>query len=300
MAEFENVIYEKKGGIAYVILNRPEKLNAMDALTRIEIKQACNQANDDEDVKVIVVKGNGRCFSSGWDLAPGPFQPKLNFPKLREGRVQEAWDLALNRMHVGEDGIFSQALWDNMKPSIAQIHGYCLAAGGLLMSMCDLAIASEDAIFGYPAARFGGIGPLYAHPWYIGLRKSKELSFTGWMIGAQEALRIGWINKVVGREQLEDEVELWADTISKMPPMVAYFSKITINTFYEQMGSKSMMKLGGSLSAISEASTLPGSNKWAEKRRQEVGLQAYLEERDAPFKKVDNIIRERLGLRPKR
>ncbi len=299
MSNFENVIYEKKNSIAYLTLNRPDKLNAMDEATRIEIGEACFMANDDEDVKVIVVRGSGRCFSSGWDISPGTRQEKVFFPKLRKGREREAWDLTINRMNVGRDHIFWQALWDNMKPSIAQIHGYCLAAGCLLMAMCDLAIASEDAIFGYPAARFGGVGPFYAQPWYLGLRKSKELCYTGWMIDAREALQFGWLNKIVPRDQLDDEVELWADTISQMPPMVAYFSKVTINTFYEQMGVESILKLRGTLSAVSEASTLPGSTKWAEKRRQEVGLKTYLEERDAPFKRVDNIIRERLGLRKK-
>ncbi len=300
MTNFENIMYEKKGSIAYIILNRPHKLNAMDGTTRIEINEACADANDDEDIKVIVVKGNGRCFSSGWDLTPGARTQKIYFPKLREGREREAWDLVLNRMGVGRDHIFWKALWDNMKPSIAQIHGYCLAGGCLLMSMCDLAIASEDAVFGYPAGRFGGVGPAYAQPWYLGLRKSKELCYTGWMISAQEALNFGWLNKVVPLDQLESEVELWADTISQMPPMVSYFSKVTINTFYEQMGVESILKLRGALSAVSEASTLPGSWKWSEKRRQEVGVKAFFEERDAPFRRIDQITRERLGLSKKR
>lgn len=299
MANYENILYEKKGAIAYLTLNRPEKLNAMDEATRIEIGQACFEANDDEDVKVIVVRGEGRCFSSGWDIAPGSTQPKFHFPEMRKGRESETWDMLLNRQSPGEDHIFWKALWDNMKPSIAQIHGYCLAGGCLLMSLCDLAIASDDALFGYPAARFGGVGPLYAPPWYLGLRKAKELCFTGWMIGAQEALEFGWLNKVVPRDELESEVELWADTISQMPPMVAYFSKLTINTFYEQMGMESNMKLRDSLGAISETSTLPGSTRWSEQRRREIGLKAYLEERDAPFRRVDGIIRERLGLKKK-
>jgi len=153
MAKYENILYEKKGAIAYLTLNRPEKLNAMDEATRIEIGQACFEANDDEDVNVIVVRGEGRCFSSGWDIAPGSTQPKFHFPEMRKGREWETWDMLLNRQSPGEDHIFWKALWDNMKPSIAQIHGYCLAGGCLLMSLCDLAIASEDALFGYPAAR---------------------------------------------------------------------------------------------------------------------------------------------------
>jgi len=294
MADFNSIIYEKKGPKAYIILNRPEKLNALSGEMQAEFAAAAEDANDDEDIKVVIIKGNGRGFCSGWDLSSADMKRKVHFPKMREGREREAWDLIINRQTTARE-LFQKSLWESFKPSICQIHGYCLAAGCHLMSMADLAVASEDAVFGYTAARIGGVGPLYAPPWYLGLRKSKELCFTGWNIDAKEAYEFGWLNKVVPAEQLEAEVEMYADTISQLPPMVTHFSKYSINNFYEQMGMVSNMKLRDAVGAISEANTLPLSWKWSEERIKEVGLKQYMEERDGPYREVDRIRKERFG-----
>lgn len=294
MADYKDIIYEKKGAKAYITLNRPEKLNALSGAMQKEFVAAADDANEDEDIRVIVIKGAGRAFCSGWDLSPEGAERKVDFPKLREGREREAWDLIINRQTKAR-AVFQQSLWDSFKPSIVQIHGYCLAAGCHLMSMADLAVASDDAIFGYTAARIGGVGPLYAPPWYLGIRKAKELCYTGWNIDAQEAYEFGWLNKVVPRDQLESEVEMYADTISNLPPMVTYFSKYAINNFYEQMGMVSNVKLRDAVSAISEASTLPFSWKWSEEKIKEVGLKAYMEERDGPYREVDRVRKERSG-----
>jgi len=294
MADFENIIYEKKGPKAYITFNRPEKLNALSGEMQDEFVTATTDANDDEDIKVIIIKGAGRAFCSGWDLSGGGSGRKTDFPKMRQGREREAWDLIINRQTKARE-IFQKSLWEGLKPSICQIHGYCLAAGCHLMSMADLAIASEDAVFGYTAARIGGVGPLYAPPWYLGIRKAKELCYTGWNIDANEAYEFGWLNKVVPTDQLEAEVEMYADTISKMPPMVTLFSKYTINNFYEQMGMVSNVKLRDAVGAIAEATSLPYSWKWSEDRIQEVGLKTYMEERDGPYREVDRMRKERFG-----
>jgi enoyl-CoA hydratase len=294
MANFENIIYEKKGPKAYITLNRPEKLNAMNGEMQAEFVAATTDANDDEDIKVIIIKGAGRGFCAGWDISSSSMRRKIDFPKMREGREREAWDLLINRQTKARE-IFQESLWESLKPSICQIHGYCLAAGCHLMSMADLAIASEDAVFGYTAARIGGVGPLYAPPWYLGLRKAKELCYTGWNIDAQEAYEFGWLNTVVPSDQLEAEVERYADTISKLPPLVVTFSKLSINNLYEQMGMVSNVRLRDALSAISEASTLPFSWKWSEEKIKEVGLKGYMEERDGPYREVDGVRKERFG-----
>lgn len=296
MANYENIIYEKKGAKAYITLNRPEKLNALSTEMQAEFVSAANDANDDEEIKVIIIKGAGRAFCSGWDISSEEMKRKVDFPKLRKGREREAWDLLINRQTKARE-VFQKSLWESFKPSICQIHGYCLAAGCHLMSMADLAVASEDAVFGYTAARIGGVGPLYAPPWYLGIRKAKELCYTGWNIDAWEAYDFGWLNKVVPLDQLETEVEMYADTISQLPQMVTYFSKYVINNFYEQMGMVSNEKLRDSMSAISEASTLPFSWKWSEERIKKIGLKGYMEERDGPYREVDRIRKERFGKR---
>jgi len=284
---YKNILYEKKPPIAYVIYNRPEKLNALSDELRREFRDAMGDAGwDDKDIKVIVIKGAGRGFSAGWDL-DDPTRPKtMDAAKYfwwAKYVHQCLWD----------------AIWENPKPVIAQVHGFCLAAGMAMASFSDICICSDDALFGYPHVRSGGpfLGAVW--PYIVGIRKAKELMFTGCLIDAQEAWRVGLVNKVVPRDKLEEEVNKMARTIAKLDNMVNECSKRAINMVYE------LMDLRKANEWADEMEVLPGACPEsaplvAEFRRiqQEQGLKAALDWRTSRYAEEDAWWIEKQKARP--
>jgi len=212
---YETIIYEKKPPIAYVTLNRPDKLNALSKDLQLEVRDVLKDAGwADDEIRVIVVKGAGRSFSAGYDIsgahAEDAVQIRNNGTLWHEGfNATTFWDV----------------FWDNKKPIIAQVHGYCLAGASALASFCDLCICSEDALFGVPEVRFGAIYLQGVWPWILGPRKTRELLYTGNLMDAQEAYRLGLVNKVVPKEKLDEAVNKMALTISKVPAVCNEYSK---------------------------------------------------------------------------
>ena len=225
---YKTIIYEKKPPIAYITLNRPEKLNAIDEVMRQEWRDAFGDAGwADKEIKVIVLKGNGRCFSAGWDLAdPSSPPPKTLDVSQRFRRAkyihQCLWEV----------------MWENPKPIIAQVHNFCFAAGLAVINCCDLTFCSEDALFGYPNVRSGGPFLAPINPWIFGMKKAKELMLTGNTIDAQEAWRLGVVNKVVPKDKLDEEVDKMARTISKLSNITNECSKKAVNMVYEVMNMR--------------------------------------------------------------
>jgi enoyl-CoA hydratase len=183
---FQTLLYRKENGIAWITLNRPEKLNAINYLMREDLRVALADVASDDEVRVAIVDGAGRAFSTGADL---------------EGDAAPA-DVA--HLYDGRDAshLFYEAVWQNPKPIIAAVHGYVLARGGDLAALCDITLCSEDAQFGYPVLWQTPAMPISLWPWTLGLKLTKELVLTGRMLDAQEALRLGLVNRVVPRHEL--------------------------------------------------------------------------------------------------
>jgi len=199
---YENLIYQKEGGIAKIIINRPEVMNAISPALLSEIKAALEEAGKDDEVGVVVLTGEGRAFSAGVDLK------SLGDRKLEGGRVGPILD------DPGRDVIDTiQAI---PKIVIAVVNGYCFTGALEIVLGCDLIIASAEAKFGDTHTRWG-IRPSWGMsqrlPWTVGMLKAKELSFTADMITAQEAERIGLINMVVPAEKMEEAVQELAKKI---------------------------------------------------------------------------------------
>jgi len=225
---YKTIVYEKRPPVAYVTLNRPEKLNAISSDMRAELRDALTDAGwDDKEIKVIVLKGAGRCFSAGWDLADSK---GLQLSTLD---AEEIFAYA-KIMH----SVLWHSVWDNPLPIIAQVHGFCLAAGMAFASNCQMCICSDDALFGYPIVRESGPFTAVASPYVIGMRKVNELLYTGNLIDAQEAHRIGFVNKVVPRDKLEEEVNKMARTLGKFDRAQNINTKRTIHMFYELMNMR--------------------------------------------------------------
>ena len=290
---YQTIIYEKKPPIAYVTLNRPEKLNAISEHMRMELRDALGNAGwDDREIRVIIIKGAGRSFSSGWDLTENP--AKQEELRRRFGAQRDYWSAKNTHKLLWE------VIWENPKPVIAQVHGFCLAAGMAFASQSDLCICSEDALFGYPRVRDGGPFITVLNPYVIGMKKAKELMYTGNLMDAQEAWRVGLVTKVVPLDKLEEEVNKLANTISKVAPVVVEYSKKAINNVYELMNMRKAHEWGDEYEmmpflSMAEESNLEG--KEYIRLFKEQGLKAALDWRQSRFIEEDSWWVERMKAR---
>jgi enoyl-CoA hydratase/carnithine racemase len=197
-------------------------------------------AADDDDVKVIVVKANGKNFSAGHDLT-GLHSPKMD-ALMAEGR----WDPTHQYWHEREHFLGYCLKWRNVpKPSIAAVQGKCIAAGLMLAWPCDLIVAADDAQFSDPVVAMGIGGVEYhAHTWEFGARKAKELLFMGNSINAQEALSIGMVNRVVPRDDLTATALEMAGRIAQQDSWALYQAKRIVNQALDISGFTSALQAG--------------------------------------------------------
>jgi enoyl-CoA hydratase len=229
---------EPADGVRRVTLNRPEKRNALFHPLRGEILQALREADQDDTVRVTIVRGAGKCFSAGYDLGGGNDGLELPF-FTSHGDGQ--WP-----RHVTEGWM---SIWDLAKPVIAQVHGYCLAGGSELASGCDLIYVAEDAQIGYPAVRFG-VPDMHFHAWTMGMRKAMEAMLTGDSMSGLEAARVGWANESFPIEELDKQVVAKASKIAKLPPDIVQINKRVVHRQMEVMGLRTGIRIGTELCAL--------------------------------------------------
>lgn len=262
------LVDEPAEAVRRITLNRPEKRNALNNRLRGELIHALQVADTDPTVKVMVIRGAGPCFSAGYDLGDGNVgQPLPHFTAPGEGlwprHVTETW----------------MGIWDLSKPVIAQIHGYCLAGASELATGCDLVYIAEDALMGYPAVRFG-VPDMQFHPWMLGMRAAMEMMLTGDPITGVEAARLGWANRAVPVEDLEDHVLKMARRIATIPSDIVALNKRAVHRQMDVMGLRTGIRQGTELCSL--AIHQPGFAAFIENVRTE-GLTGALTERDEPF-----------------
>ncbi|MFF5141525.1 enoyl-CoA hydratase [Streptomyces sp. NPDC013157] len=220
-----HILYEVKDGIATLTLNRPEVANAQNAALLDELDAAWTRAAEDEEVKVIVVRAEGKHFSAGHDLKdrwPGPDEITLEWIYRAENRRYLEYTLR----------------WRNVpKPSIAAVQGRCIAGGLMLCWPCDLIVAAEDALFSDPVVTMGIGGVEYhGHTWELGPRKAKEILFTGRPLTAEEAEKVGMVNRVVPRAELDTATRELAERIAAMPAFGLRQAKRAVNQTLDVQG----------------------------------------------------------------
>jgi len=229
--------YETEGAVALITLDRPEARNAQHPPFLEQLDQAFRRAEADREVKVILLKANGPHFSAGHDIsrdAAGHFRSAIRNPKGVEDHYE--WE---REHYLG----LTRRWRDIPKPTIAAVHGACIAGGLMLCWPCDLIIASEDARFSDPVLRMGIPGVEYhAHPWELGPRKAKELLFTGRAIDAREAWRLGMVNQVVPREELLKTALELAHEIARMPAFALAMAKRAVNRSVDAQGQWNAMQ----------------------------------------------------------
>lgn len=264
------LLVEDAGPVRVLTLNRPRSLNALNATLMDALMAALDEAAEDDAVSVLVLRGAGRAFCAGYDLKEDA-----------EAGVQDsaAWYAELRRSTEQMLRIL-----DHPKPVIASVHSYCLAGGTDLMLACDLAVAADDAYFGYVDIRFGsGVVSMFL-PWVVGVRKAKELLFTGEdRIPAEEALRIGLVNRVVPRDELGSATMALAEEIAKNEPFVVQTTKRALNRVWDVAGFRAAMAANTELDTIIETANLPARDEFR-RITQEQGLKAAIAWRDARYR----------------
>jgi len=268
------LLIEDIGPVRRLTLNRPERLNALSSELIETLSSTLADAATNDAVRVLILRGGGRAFCAGYDLKE----------EAEQQAAEGAPDIVAWRSDLAHDVDRMLEIFDHPKPVIAEIHGYCLAGGCDLMMMCDIAIASDDAMFGEPEIRFGSGVVTMVMPWLIGARRAKELLLTGEdRIPAEEALRIGLVNRVVPRDRLENETLDLARSIAKLDPVAVALTKQSINRSLDIAGFREALRANVDLDAIIESAEVPERREF-NRIRQEQGLKAAISWRDARFR----------------
>jgi enoyl-CoA hydratase/carnithine racemase len=224
----ETLEFERRGRVGWLRLNRPEKLNAMNALLWAELAALGPQLRDDHDLRAVVVTGNGRAFSAGIDLASfDPAVPGDRPPAVLTDRATEEREQAI--AEVQEGYLWLHEAW---YPTIAAVRGYAFGAGFQLALACDLRVAARGTRFGMLEAKYGLMPDLTGTqflPRVVGPSKAKELIFTAAQVDANEALRIGLVNQVVDDGELESTVEALAERLAGQPPIAIRWAKQAVD-----------------------------------------------------------------------
>ena len=269
MAEPLVVIDNPVPYVRRLTLNRPDKRNALSNSLRAELFAAFDAGDRDADVRAMILRGAGSCFSAGYDLSAEGGRQGLPY-QSSGGAGQWA-------RHVVE-GCFK--IWDLAKPVIAQVHGWCLAGGSELATACDLVYVAEDAQIGYPPVRMMSPPDNQFHAWLCGLRPAMEMMLTGDAISGSEAVRVGFANRAFAPERLEAETLSIAERIAKIPSDVQQMNKRSVHRAMEIMGLRAAIRAGTEIQAL--ALTTQSSRETFAKFRD--GVTKGLDARDAAFK----------------
>jgi enoyl-CoA hydratase len=264
------LLSEDLGPVRRLTMNRPEALNALNDALMDALAAGLDAAATDDGVHVVILRGAGRAFSAGYDLNEDAAGGEMD---------AEEWHRVLKH-----DNDRMLRILDHPKPVIASVHSYCLAGGTDLMLACDLAVAADDAYFGYVDVRFGsGVVSMFL-PWVIGARAAKELLFTGRdRVTAAEAHRLGLVNRVVPRDELDDATLALAEEIAKNEPFVVQASKRAVNRAWDVAGFRAAMEANVELDVLIETANLPARDEFR-RITQEQGLKAAIAWRDARYR----------------
>lgn len=257
------VEYETDDGAAILKLNRPEKKNALSEALVLELKDAVEAAEAADDVRAVVITGNGDAFSSGYDLSESGGTSEDGTPTVEDGLERQQRILPL-----------FTTIHDLTVPVIGAINGAALAGGSDLALTCDITIASDRATFGYPGIRMGGLSLSLIYPFVIGIKHARELMYTGKTIDAGEAERIGMVNRTVPHDDLMEEAMAEVDAIKKTPGATVQLTKHMLNDVMEMQGYRPTVRNSGYIATLSHQ-TGPGQ-KFFEIREEE-GIGAAIE-----------------------
>jgi enoyl-CoA hydratase len=265
---YQFLLYDVDNRVATLTLNRAERHNALSQALVDEIMAAVAQADADPEVRVIIVTGaGGKAFSAGYDIKESAQKPK---------RTLAEW-----RARMQKDIRFTYSVWDCSKPVIAMIDGLCYAGALEFAMCCDMRYCSDDATFAAVEARFSNGIATMIMPWILGQR-ARKLIYTGDAFDANEAFRLGLVEQVFPKADLQREVVKIARRMSRVSVECLQWNKRSINHAFETMGLRNAIAYGAEASAIMDATSSPEADTFDSIRRAE-GLGAALAWRTAQF-----------------
>ena len=264
---------ERAGRVAWITLNRPERLNALTNELIARLAEAVETLGQDPDVRVLGLRGAGRAFCAGYDLDWGTAAES-------ERDAKAGWDPVLDYLWMSRNVAAFMTLWRSPKPVVAALHGWCVGGGTDLALCADLIVAAEDVQIGYPPARVWGSPTSALWAYRIGLERAKRLLLTGDPVDGRTAERIGLVSVAVPAERVQDEANILAERIARIPANQLAMMKLLVNQMVENMGLASSQMLGTLFDGI--ARHTPEGVAWRERART-AGVRQALAERDGPF-----------------
>lgn len=222
MGPLERIEFARQPPLAVIAFNRPEVRNALDRRTHLEVIRMLAEVEQDDEVRAVVLRGNGPGFSSGFDFSSQVAEVNVS-PQIRRTRARSEMEFILS-------------IWSVSKPVVAAVHGFCIGLALDVMLACDLVVAAESCRFGEPEVKNADKSSVLLLPWVIGLRRAKQLILTGDIITAREAGQLGLVNWVVPDAECFPEAERVARKIARLPREVIRLSKESLNHVQEIMG----------------------------------------------------------------
>ena len=265
---YETILYQANDRVALITLNRPERMNALSKKLCAELPQAVQAADQDPEVRVVIITGaGGKAFSAGYDIKESAEAPKRGLAEWRD--------------RLNGDLQFTYAPWNCSKPVIAMISGYCLAGALEFVQMCDIRYCSDDSKFGVVETRFSNGIATYIMPWILGAR-CRELIYTGDTFDAERAFRLGLVDRVFPKADLEREAMKIARRMSRVALAALQWNKRAINNTFDTMGLRAALQYAVEACSILDAQGTPEYTTFDEIRRTK-GLGEAMQWRDAQF-----------------
>lgn len=239
MTNYKHIIVDSPlEGVSRITLNRPDSRNALNNTIRGEIYSTLEDNDNDDTVRVTIIRGAGKAFCAGYDLKGNSDEDRPFHTAGGDG----SW-----ARHVVE-GAFR--VWDLAKPVIAQVHGYCLAGGTELATSCDLVYVADDAKIGYPVVRSMSPPDNQFFPWVVGMRNAMEMMLTGDAISGKDAENYGFANRAFPADDLETEVMKVAEKIAKIPSDIEQMNKRAVHRQMDLMGMRAAIRQGTEIQAL--------------------------------------------------
>jgi enoyl-CoA hydratase len=268
----KTVLYESDGRIGRVTLNRPEAMNAINHELPLDLAEAVRQANDDQNVHVIVLSGNGPAFCAGYDLLKYAQNDGSNtFTQTMP------WDPMKDYKAMMRNNECFMSLWRSYKPVLCKVHGYAVAGGSDIALCSDIIFMGENARIGYMPTRVWGCPTTAMWVYRIGAEKAKRMLFTGDKITGKEAQALGLVYRAVPEAELDAEVEAMAERMAGVPQNQLMMQKLMINQAYDNMGLNNTQMIATLFDGITRHSP-EGLNFKA--RAEERGWKEAVKERD--------------------
>jgi len=282
--KYDTIIYETEAPLAWITLNRPDKLNAINPAMVQELKSAMDRAQLNDDVRVIVLKGEGRAFCAGLDLETRigkDLESEQDAVALKE-ELKACFDMIM-------------LFWDSPKPTVSAVHTYCIGAGMELALACDITLAAHECRFGSPEVLFGSGVVAMLLPFLVGPKRAKEILLTGNdRITSEQAAEWGLINRAVGESKLLRRAKRLALEIARNDQLAVRITKQAINSTMEIGSMRDAMKHALDLEFAIETTQTETSHEFHEILKKH-GFRAALEWRENKLGHYGQVMRHEIG-----